>query len=65
MRIDRNKIEGLLAKKGMRKKDLAEEIGTTAPYLSVILGRRTCAIKTAAKIAKALDVHPLEILKED
>lgn len=65
MRINRPQIEIQLNSMGIKKADLAEKIGTTAPYLSIILVRGTCNMKTLQKIADALGVDPKTLLRED
>ncbi len=65
MRINRAQIEIQLNSMGIRKADLAERIGTTAPYLSIILARETCNMKTLQKISDALGVDPKTLLRRD
>ena len=65
MRISRTQIEIQLNSKGIKKADLAERIGTTAQYLSIILGRGTCNMKMLQRIADALGVDPALLSKED
>ena len=65
MRISKTNALIAMAKKGMTQKDVAESIGMTQQYLCIVLGRGTCSMKTLEKIAKAIGVDVMDIVKEE
>lgn len=65
MRIDANKIKIILAERGMTRAALAAASGLSRQSVSTILTRGTCEPKTAGKIAKALGIPVVEIMKEE
>ena len=65
MKISTNKIDYLVAGKGLSGKALAEKAGVSPQTLSVIRGRGTCSPETGAKLATALGVDIFEIIAED
>lgn len=65
MQIKNERIELILAEKGLTKAALAEKGGFRRQNLSTILKRGTCEPKTAGKIAKALGVTPAEIIRTE
>ena len=56
MEISREKINILLAEKGMSKKELSENCGISRQNISTIIRRGTCEPITAGKIAAGLGV---------
>lgn len=64
MRISRNKIELLLAEKGLSQKMLADKSGVRRQAISAILRHQTCTPRTAGKLADGLGVPVAEILEE-
>lgn len=64
MRLDVMKIVRILAERGMSKCELAARSGVSRQQISTIIGRGTCAPKTAGKLAVGLGVSVAEIMKE-
>lgn len=64
MRISKEKIELLQARKGLGVLELAELAGVSRQNISIIKNRGTCMPKTAARIAAGLGVDVTEILEE-
>lgn len=58
-------LDVMLAKRKMKSKDLAEEIGITTANLSILKSGKAKAIRftTLAAICKALDCQPADILE--
>ncbi|MCD8154521.1 MAG: helix-turn-helix transcriptional regulator [Clostridiales bacterium] len=65
MNLDRSKIDVLLARRGIRRSDLAKMYGCTTNRISAILNCANVRPTTAAKLAKALDVDVTEILTDE
>ena len=65
MKIDSFKIKLLLAEQGITQAVLAERCGISRQNVSVMLGRGSCSIATAGKLAKGLGVEIQEIIKEE
>lgn len=63
MKIDSQKIAVILASKGMSKTQLAAQAGLSKQSVSTILTRGTCTTVSAGKLAKALCVEVVEIIK--
>ena len=63
MRLDVMKIAQLLAEQGLTKSELASRSGVSRQQISTIIGRGTCAPKTAGKLATGLGVSVAEIMK--
>lgn len=59
------RIEELRKQKGLTQEELAEKAGLHRAYFWDIENGRNISIKTAYKIAKALDVDLSELLKFD
>lgn len=58
----KNYIKELRAARGLTLKKLADAVGVTNPYISMIeLGKRGISWKMLRKLATALDCHPLDI----
>lgn len=64
VRLDVMKIVRLLAEQGLTKSELAARSGVSRQQISTIIGRGTCAPKTAGKLAAGLGVSVEEIMKE-
>ena len=58
-------LDVMLAKRKMKSKDLAEEIGITTANLSILKSGKAKAIRfsTLEAICKALDCQPADILE--
>lgn len=65
MRISREKIEIILAKKNLKVADAAERMGVSRQNFSTIKNRGTCTPATAAKIATGLGVEVEELLESE
>ena len=63
MRLNRTKIYLLLAKKYYTQAALADAAGVSRQTLSAVLNGRNCRPELLGKIAKALDVEPIEIIE--
>lgn len=63
MRIDKKKIDIILAKKELTKKDLCEMIRMSQVRMQAILNAERLQPKTIGKIAKALNVHVEDIIE--
>ena len=61
MNINTNRIETIMAERGMTKKALSEKSGISAQNISTIIKRGTCEPVTAGKIANGLSVPVAEI----
>lgn len=64
MKISAVKIELLLARKNMTNKKLAEKSGVCRQNISTIKKRGTCTPASLAKLAKALEVDPADLIEE-
>ena len=52
------KIQEIAAQKGLKKKDLAQKIGTSASYITQLYrGHKLLNLMTLAKLQKALDIE--------
>lgn len=63
MNIKSQKIETILAEKGLTKVDLSKLCGISRQNISTIVRRGTCAPKTAGKLARGLGVQVSEIVE--
>ena len=64
MTINTQRIETIMAEKGLTKKALAGDCGISAQNVSTIIRRGTCEPKTAGKLAAGLGVPVAEIIEE-
>lgn len=64
LKLDVMKIVRILAEKGMTKAELAVRSGVSRQQISTIIGRGTCAPKTAGKLAAGLGITVGEIMRE-
>lgn len=65
MKISREKIEFILAKKNLNVAEAAKIMGVSRQNFSTIKNRGTCWPSTVAKIAKGLGVEVEEILESE
>lgn len=65
MKIDKVKIETILADQGKTKTELSTVCGLSRQNVSTIINRGTCEPKTAGKLAAGLGVPVSEIIKEE
>ena len=65
MKLDTTKIKILQANHGYTQIDLAKMTGISRQGLNAILQRGTCTPHNLKRIADALGVQPIEIVKED
>lgn len=64
MRISKEKIECIMAAKGLTVADTADKSGISRQNFSTIRLRGTCAPATAGKIARGLGVDVTEIIEK-
>ena len=65
MKINGAKLELLTAQKGMTFCKLAEKSGICRQNISTVKNRGTCSPATLIKLARALDVDPVEIMLQE
>lgn len=65
MTINAQRIETMIAERGLTKKALAASCGISAQNISTIIRRGTCEPKTAGKLAAGLGVPVSEIIREE
>lgn len=65
MTINTQRIETMLAERGLTRKALAESCGISAQNVSTIMRRGTCESKTAGKLARGLGVPVAEIIRKE
>lgn len=64
MTINTQRIEMMLAERGLTKSAYAESCGISRQNVSTIIRRGTCEPKTAGKLAAGLGVDVADIIKE-
>lgn len=64
MTINAQRIETLLAERGLTKATYAANCGISRQNVSTIIRRGTCEPKTAGKLAAGLGVSVSDIIKE-
>ncbi|MDE7002932.1 MAG: helix-turn-helix transcriptional regulator [Oscillospiraceae bacterium] len=64
MTINTQRIETMLAERGLTKSALATNCGISRQNVSTIIRRGTCEPKTAGKLAAGLGVPVADIIKE-
>lgn len=64
MTINTQRIETMLAERGMTKAAFAVSCGISRQNVSTIIRRGTCEPKTAGKLAAGLGVSVAEIIEE-
>ena len=62
MKLNVTKVLLILAEQGITKAELAARSGVSRQLISTIIGRGSCAPKTAGKIAVGLGVSVSEIV---
>lgn len=62
MKISKDKIDLIMANKGLSVKEVSERAGISRQNFSTIRLRGTCTAPTAFKIAKGLGVDPSEFI---
>jgi hypothetical protein len=63
MKIDRAKLELIMAKKGLNQKMLSEVSGISRQSLSYTMNGRNCRPELLGKLSKALGVEPEDIVE--
>mgnify|MGYP002527437355 CR=1 FL=1 len=63
MKISKRKITALMGAKLMTQVKLAEAAGVSRATINAALLKGSCSIPTVGKIARALGVDPMEIIK--
>ena len=64
MKISAQRIDTILAERGMTKAALADRAGISRQNISTIIRRGTCEPRTAGKLAAGLGVLLADILEE-
>lgn len=65
LKLDRQKLELILAEKCYSLSDLTKKAGVSSALITkVVSGKYTLTTKTLGKIAKALDVKPKDLIQE-
>lgn len=64
MRISKEKIECIMATKGLTAADTAEKAGISRQNFSTIRLRGTCTPATAGKVARGLGVDVADIIEK-
>ena len=64
MNLNTQRIETILAERGMTKAVLARLCHISSQNISTIISRGTCEPRTAGKLAAGLDVSVTEIIKQ-
>lgn len=64
MKISKQKIERVMAEKGLTAVEVAEKSGVSRQSFSTIKLRGTCEPATAGKIARGLGVNVADITEE-
>ena len=65
MTINTQRIEVILAERGLTKAALAENCGISRQNVSTIIRRGTCEPKTVGKLAAGLGVPVAEIIEKE
>lgn len=63
MKIDSLKIKTIMLQKGLNNTTLSKSMNSTRQWLGVVLERENATKEYIAKISKALEVDPKEIVK--
>lgn len=64
MNIKAQRIETIMAERGMTKAALADRCGMSRQNVSTVIRRGTCEPKTAGKLAAGLGVSVVDIIEE-
>lgn len=64
MTINTQRIDVMLAERGLTKAALAESCGISRQNVSTVIRRGTCEPKTAGRLAAGLGVPVAEIIEE-
>lgn len=65
MTVNTQRIETMMAERGLTKKALAESCGISAQNVSTIIRRGTAEPKTVGKLARGLGVPVTDITREE
>lgn len=65
MKINRNKVDIIMAKKMWTSSELARQCKVSRQTISMVLNGKACRADIAGKIAKGLGAEVTEILEED
>lgn len=63
MRLNRIKIQLLMARLEINQQSLADKAGISRQTLSAVMNGRNCRPELLGKLAKALEVKPEEIIE--
>lgn len=62
MKIDSLKIKMFMLERNLNNTRLAEKMGASKQWLGMVLDRRHATMNYVNKIAKALEIEPIEIV---
>ncbi|MGB4610328.1 MAG: helix-turn-helix transcriptional regulator [Saccharofermentanales bacterium] len=62
MKLDITKLDNFRLKAVLNQQELADKANISRATVSTIMSRGTCSKPTLFKLAKALDVEPVELL---
>lgn len=65
MRLDKNKMQLIMAQNGLNQKDLSEKAGYSRGYVSMLINGKNCQPKTINRLSCALGVNVTEIVSRD
>ena len=64
MKINIKRVRLLLAEQRINQTELAARMGVPPTFVSLIMGRGSCSMKTLVRIAAGLDVPAEELMLE-
>ena len=65
MRLNRERLAAIMARKDMKQKTLAEMTGTSRATINGVCCGRSCSPKTAIAIADALDMELVDLTENN
>ena len=65
MRLNRTKVQLLMAKMSINQMSLALKAGVSRQTMSAVMNGRNCRPELLGKISKALEVEPEEIVESN
>lgn len=65
MKVNSKKIRNLMNTNFITQLELAELSGVSRQTINSTLMRNSCSIKTANRIANALNIEPVELVEEE
>ncbi|MBR4027657.1 MAG: helix-turn-helix transcriptional regulator [Lachnospiraceae bacterium] len=64
MKLDKKKVQLRMAKLGLNQSQFAERAEISRQTISYVMNGRRCRPELLGKIAKALEVDPVEIIED-